>query len=285
MLLYYDNMRAQITLTTNEAKRVIAKGISQLPSVKKALRSGKIFLKGGTTVSAVCEELVGKPLRISGRVTPNGTKTGQVELKGFHCALIENGVVRDSDSSLEETVAGLEAEDVGIIGANAIDAYGNAALFYGAPLGGLPGRIISGLISEIKEVIVAASLEKLVPGSISDIIRSAGRKSTNVAMGMAVGLIPIGKRVITEKDAIALIADVTCSVLGKGGILGAEGGTTLIIDGKSREVQRVLDMVFSIKGSQVSGISESLIECSPPHEKCRIHRACMYKLGKKPTLS
>ena len=134
MLLYYNHVRIQVTLTVNEAKRIIAKGIALLPSVQKALVSGKVFLKGGTTVSAACEELTGKPLRISGRITPQGAKTGQIGLKGFHCGLIERGKLQDSDESLEVVVASLNPEDVGILGANAIDAYGNAALFYGAPL-------------------------------------------------------------------------------------------------------------------------------------------------------
>jgi hypothetical protein len=270
-------MRAQITLTVSEAKRIIAKGIAQLHSVHKALISGRIFLKGGTTVSAVCEELTGKRLRISGRITRSGTKTAQISSEGFHCALIENAKLIDADESLEEIVAGLNAEDVGILGANAIDVYGNAAIFFGGPLGGPPGRIISGLIAEISEVIVAVGLEKLVPGSLPEIIRLTGRKNTDIAMGMAVGLVPIGKMIITEKDAIPLLADVKCSVIGKGGILGAEGGTTMIIDGSTGDVQKLMEIISSVKGSEVSGVPESLIECGPPHEKCQIHKACLYK--------
>ena len=68
-------MLIQVTLTVHEAKRVIAKGIVKLPVVQEAFRSGKILLKGGTTVSAVCEELIGRPLRISGRIVPNGAKS------------------------------------------------------------------------------------------------------------------------------------------------------------------------------------------------------------------
>ena len=50
----------------------------------------------------------------------------------------EVSAVRDAD----RVIGLLEAEDIGIIGANAIDAHGNAAIFYGAPLGGLQGRVI-----------------------------------------------------------------------------------------------------------------------------------------------
>ena len=131
---------AQVTLTVHEAKRIIAKGIAQLDCVQEALKSGKIFLKGGTTVSAVSEELVGRPMRISGRITPAGAKAAQTVTQGFHSVLIHSDKVIDVDARLDETVNELQADDVAVLGANAIDVHGNAALMYGAPLGGGPRR-------------------------------------------------------------------------------------------------------------------------------------------------
>ena len=271
-------MRAQITLTVNESKRIIAKGIAELPFVQTALKSGRIFLKGGTTVSAVCEELAGRPLHISGRIVPSGTKTAQEGYsQNLHCALIDRGEFLDIDEVIEEVVEKLESEDVAIIGANMIDIYGNSALMYGRALGGKPGRIISGLIAEIKNIIIAAGLEKLVPGSISEAILKTGRKNVDLSFGMAVGLTPIVGRIVTEKDAITLLGDVECIVIGRGGILGAEGATTMLIEGEKEEVEKVFQIVTSIKGENVSGIRESLLECAVPHEKCKLHRACIYK--------
>lgn len=272
-------MQIQVTLTVNESKRIIAKAISGLDCVKKALKSGKIFLKGGTTVSAVCEELMGKPLRISGRITPLGAKTAELNSTGFHCALIKRGCLMDLDEDelLEQTVKNLGGRDVAITGANLIDVYGNAAIMYGAPLGDKPGRIISGLMAEISNIIIAAGLEKIVPGSIIDIISTRGRKNINLSMGMAVGLTPIIGRIITEKDAMSLLAKVRCTVLGRGGIFGAEGATTMVIEGNKKELERLFQTILSVKGTKVSGIQASLVECKPPHEKCKAHRACMYK--------
>ncbi len=45
-------MKAQITLTVNESKRLMAKAIISLPEVKDASEKGNILLKGGTTVSS-----------------------------------------------------------------------------------------------------------------------------------------------------------------------------------------------------------------------------------------
>ena len=270
-------MKAQVSLTVHETKRIIAKGIALLPEVKKALKSGKIFLKGGTTVSAVCEELIGKPLLIAGRISPKGTTTSNVTSGKFHSALIIKGKLHAVDETLEESVATLRANDVAILGANAIDVYGNAALMYGVALGGKPARIISGLMAEINHIIVAVGLEKLVPGSINDIILKTGRKDVNLSMGMSVGLTPIVGHIMTEKDAVPLLGNVSCTVIGKGGISGAEGGTTMQIEGAKRDVEKVFQVIHALKGLGISGLSESLPGCIAPNEKCKAHRGCIYK--------
>ncbi len=41
-------VKAQVTVTPNEAKRLIAKAITQMPGVRAALDKGRILLKGGT---------------------------------------------------------------------------------------------------------------------------------------------------------------------------------------------------------------------------------------------
>jgi len=268
---------AQVTLTVHEAKRIIAKGIARLDCVQEALKSGRIFLKGGTTVSAVSEELVGRPMRISGRITPSGAKAAQVVTEGFHSVLIEGGKVFDVDDRLDETVRELQADDVAIIGANAIDVHGNAALMYGAPLGGRPGRVISGLMAELSNIIIAVGLEKLIPGSLTEIIARTGNKGIDISMGMPAGLTPVIGKIVTEKDAIPLLAEVECTVIGQGGISGAEGSTTMLIEGRREEVEQAFEIVTSVKGAEVSGEKESLPECTPPNERCELHRGCVYK--------
>ncbi|MGD8523500.1 MAG: hypothetical protein PVF56_20295 [Desulfobacterales bacterium] len=273
-------MKVQVSLTVPEAKRIIAKGIAALPEVQRAFKSGKIFLKGGTTVSAVCEELTGKPLLIAGRISPQGAMMANNFSGKFHCALIENGELRAVDEILEETAASLKSEDVAIFGANAIDVYGDTALMYGVALGGKPAKIISGIMSEISHIIVAVGLEKLIPGSVNDIILKTGRKDVDASLGMAVGLTPIVGRVMTEKEAITVLGEVDCTVIGKGGISGAEGGTTMHIEGQKDDVQKILRTIQAVKGISESGIPESLPDCVAPHEKCKVHKGCIYKKQK-----
>lgn len=90
-------MKAIISLTVPEGKRLIAKAVVHLPEVKRARETGKILLKGGTTVSAIAQELVGAPLRISGRVTPRRTAVGAGPVRrsphdaGARIALVQGG--------------------------------------------------------------------------------------------------------------------------------------------------------------------------------------------------
>lgn len=271
-------MKAQVTLTVPEAKLLIARAIASLPEVQRAAEDGKILLKGGTTVSALSEILAKMPLRISGRVTPRGTTSAKHVAADYpHSILIEKGRVRNIDATFVDEVAGLGRGDVVVMGANALDIHGNAAMMAGAPLGGGPGRAISGMMAEGVTVIIAVGLEKLIPCSVSEAVRAAGRRDVDVSYGMAVGLIPLVGRVVTEREALAIMADVRCTVIGRGGIFGAEGATTMVIDGSPEDVERALKAVEGVKGAETNGLEGSLLECDEESEGCKSHLACVYR--------
>lgn len=269
-------MKAQITLTVAEGKRVIAESIINYPQVKRALKEGKIFLKGGTTVSVIAEILTGKPLRISGRITPSGTRGAKKLCSNAHNIVIDKGIRYDLDELDEKITSTIQSTDIVIVGANVLDIYGNAAIMAGRDLGGTYGRIFSRLMIEAGETIVAVGLEKLVPGRVQDIIHLTKRKGAELAMGACVGLMPVIGKVITEIEAIESMATVECTVIGKGGIKGAEGSTTLLIDGLEKEVEKVFKKIWKWKGSTTSGTEISLIECDTIGTGCAYHYGCIY---------
>lgn len=277
-------MILQVTLTVAEGKRIIARAAASLPETRKALKEGKILLKGGTTVSALAEELMGSSLGICGRVSPLGAKGPKAPALGApHCILIEKGQVKDVDDTLEREVLRLEKDDVFVIGANAIDVHGNAAMMAGSPLGGPPGRVLGGLSAEGINVLILAGLEKLIPTNISDAVRACGRKRIDLAFGMAVGLIPLIGRLITEQTALEILADVKCTVIGRGGICGAEGATTMVVEGKKSAVKEIFKHVEEVKGASTSGAPESLTECTQGGIGCREDLGCIYKTPVKPS--
>ncbi|OLN31977.1 hypothetical protein [Desulfosporosinus metallidurans] len=269
--------RIQVTLTVAEGKRVIAAGIASLPEVKNALQNGKVLLKGGTTVSAIAEILAGQPLKISGRFSPRGAKgTRHTEITG-HSILLDHGQPEVVDKTLKEVVDSFGREDIILIGANAIDTDGNAAMCIGASLGGIPGEALSGMLGHGAKVIIACGLEKLIPGKIREAIIQAGRNTVDEAHGMAFGLVPIFGELITEREALMTLGKVSCTVIAKGGIDGAEGSTTFLIAGDSSEVQKVATHINQVKGCQESGIPESLQECEPGGRSCGTHKSCLYR--------
>jgi hypothetical protein len=274
-------MEAQISLTVSESKRFIAKAVASLPEVREALKNGKVILKGGTTVSALCEEMVGMPLRISGRITPRGTVTAKdLSREHPHSVLIEKGTVSNIDDTIAEVAQGLGRKDIVIISGNAMDTSGNVAMMAGSPGGGNPGSAISGMLAQGARIIIPMGLEKLILGSIQDAVKAAGRDK-DLSYGMAVGLIPLIGKVVTEKDAAEILSHVRCTVIGRGGINEAEGSTVMVVEGEEREVERLLRIVDAIKGAGISGEETSMEECDGRSIRCRDHTSCIYREGKR----
>ncbi len=270
--------KAQVTVTVPAGKRLIARAIAALPDVKKALVEGKILLKGGTTVSAVAEELIGSPLRISGRITARGTVSGDKDLSSFpHSILLHDGEVENVDKKLAETVAGMGSFDIAICGANLVDVQKRAAMMAGSPLGGAPGQVVSTLEAEGITTYIAAGLEKFAPCFREEAIRACGRKRIDTAMGMAVGLIPIPGCLISELEALSILADVESCIIGRGGVKDGEGSTTFVISGEKTEVLKIVEMISSLKDVKESGIEGSLDECLQGGPGCKTHLACRHR--------
>ncbi len=276
-------MRIQITLTSPEGKRIIAKGIKALPGVQKIQKRGKILLKGGTTVSAVSEELCGKPISISGMITPKGTLTSRFkhQIPWPHGQILERNrmIPLHSREDWEKVIPTFTPEDLVITGANAFDSRGRAALMAASYDGGRSLSFFQTLLIEGVPFLIAVGLEKWVPGNLEEVIPLAGRKKAGFSYGAAVGLIPVFGRLFTEVEALESLAGVKAWVIGRGGIHGAEGSTTFLVDGPSKEVLKIDKHYQSVKGSGLSGDLRNLIPCQRGSLSCKNHIGCLYKKG------
>lgn len=271
-------MKCQFTLTVAEGKRLIAKAAAKLPAVEKALKNGKILLKGGTTVSAIAEELCGEKMRISGRITSRGTVgAGNHEARGDHILLINKGEPISAHGRLMEIAREMGPDDVAINGANIFDLHGQAGMMAGKDLAGEAGAAYPVLEAEGVHCIIAVGLEKLSPVSIMEASHEGGRKAADWAMGMAVGLVPIPGRIITEMQALSILGYERHWLIGRGGIDGAEGSSTFIVEDAQEELEKLLRLVEGLKGAAHSGTDDSLYDCS---EKCPpthvSHLCCKY---------
>lgn len=275
------SFHVQLTLEVEESKRLIALGVASHPLVQQTLQKGKVLLKGGTTVSHLSEVLTGKPLAICGRITSRGTVTGLYPYTNPHVLLIQGSIHQNIDQDYMEQVMALGPEDMFICGANALDAQGNAAIMAGSSGGGEIGYALSCCYMEGVPVLVPVGIEKMVPGNLPDTIKRTGRKTKSLSAGMAVGLVPVIGEIVTELEAIRLLAEVDCAAIGAGGLGSARGSVTLDVWGPQKEIHHILGVIHSLKKSspEVSGADPTLTECRAPCPSCADHLGCWYKSG------
>lgn len=278
-------MLIQITLTSPEGKRVIARGIKNLPEVQRVRKRGKILLKGGTTVSAVSEELCGRPMRISGMITPKGTLTSQFkhEIPCPHAHILKGDQIIPLHTREEwaKEVPTFTPEDLVITGANAFDSHGHAVIMAATYEGGTSLPFFQTLLIEGVPFLIAAGLEKLAPGNLAEVIPIAGRRRVDFSYGAAVGLVPLFGKLFTEVEALESLAAVKAWVIGRGGIHGAEGSTTFLVEGPSKEVMKIDKWFRSVRGSGLSGEPPNLIPCQRGSLSCKRHIGCLYKRGER----
>ncbi len=274
--------KIQITLLVEEGKELIAMAITNHPKFQGAKKRGKIILKGGSTVSRISELLTGRPLSISGRITSRGTVAGLYEGEEPHVSLLEGNQVKNIDKEFLQEVLKLGPNDLIVCGANAIDSHGNAGIMSGSPGGGDMAYAFSSWYGEGVPVLIPVGIEKMIPGNIKDIVQRTGRKRKKLSMGMAVGLIPVWGEIITEVEALKLMANVEAEVIGAGGLGQAQGSITLDLWGDKKELEKIIQLItpIKIKAKTISADTKSLIECKAPCQYCREHLACGYRANK-----
>lgn len=248
----------QFFLTVSAGKWLIASAVLKLECVQAALQSGCLVLKGGTTVSCVAELLFGYPLKISGRLTPKGAWGAVHRTERAYSLLAEKGTLREMDGEVETSLLRMGPGDVIIAGANLIDAQGCAAVLAGSPGGGHWGRAMAAAVAEGARVIIPAGLEKLAPGTVLEAVKTARRKNVDRFEGMACGLFPLTGDIITELEAIRILADVDACVIGRGGVNGGEGGTLFQVVGDDWEVGRLMELVRRCRDREPGGDPASL---------------------------
>jgi len=83
---------------------------------------------------------------------------------------LEKGKLRE-DLPVDEVLKKMDARDVFIKGANAIDPYGNARIFLGSPIGGTVGRVVGSAMAKGITIVIPVGLEKIIPTPIAHALR------------------------------------------------------------------------------------------------------------------
>jgi hypothetical protein len=172
---------------------------------------------------------------------------------------------------MSEMLRDFGRDSVVVKGANAIDPDGNAAVFMAHPEGGTIGWSIGTIVARGVRLIVPAGLEKLIP-SVKTAVALCGQATLDHSQGLKVGLMPLsGAKLVTEIDALRILAGVESHHVASGGNHGSEGAVTLVAEGSPPMVEKAVAIAQSVKGEPSletrKGICETCVPSSPAQSK------------------
>ena len=256
-----DWVAALVVLNPSESRRLLAKATVALPEVQHALKNGTIIIGRGVTNAYVTEELLNIKIEPKAGLTfgmvCGGITTGNSGPPACTHHVIRRGkVVEGADSKVE--ILSFGPDDVFIKGANAVDMEGNAGILTSSLVGGTIGMAWPVVTPRGAHLIIPAGLEKLVP-SVIEAARHTGVYYFRYSMGMPARLTPVVLgEVLTEIQALAVLAGVKATHVSSGGVGGSEGAVVLSVEGQEAAVVKAFELVKSIKGEPPVSVPDTL---------------------------
>ncbi len=261
-----DKVNALITLNPSASRRLIAKATVELPEVKAAMNKGWIIIARGVTAAYVSEELFNitvepKANQTVGLITKGVTNSNSGPPPCTMHVVHDGKAVENADSNVEIHKFG--PNDVFIKGANAVDPQGNAGIMASSLKGGTWGMFTPITTVRNSHVIITVGLEKLVP-SVLDASSHSGVYYYKWSLGLPAKLVPVmNGKVVTEIQALGVLAGVKAYHICSGGVGGSEGAVTLSIEGDEAHVKKAFDVVNSIRTEPPTSCGESYLVSSP----------------------
>ena len=243
---------AHAVFTVAESKRLIAKAVARMPLVQRALKRGKVIVCKGTTNTYVAEELLGRPIPhgayVIGNVTPPKGGRSMPQVERMPEVVFVDGKHRP-DMTLDQALEELQPGDVVIKGGNALDyAHRTVGVWTGSASGGTVGKIMPLIAKRKAHLVMPIGLEKSVPGRIEDI---AARTTDRSSYLTEVPRMRVLKgRIVTEVEALQILANVEAFQASAGGVGGAEGAVWLIWQGTRENVERARAIAAAVQGEK-----------------------------------
>ena len=247
-----NDVFAGVNLTVSEGKRLIAKGIMAMPSVKEKLEKGMIIVTKGTTNTYIAEDLLNKSIEhgsfVIGHFAPEGQSPVNADKRQMQEVVIKDGKVLDV--TYDEALKMLEPGDIVMKGGNLLNySMKQAAVCIGAPNGGTTYKLLSYVGEGKAELIIPIGLEKETTANLEILENTLNAGNERLNSVPKLYMFRTGT-VFTEIEAIRQFADVKVFPYGVGGISGREGGVSLVISGSEAEVNKVLELVKTIQGER-----------------------------------
>jgi hypothetical protein len=241
-------MIIEISLTVAESKRLIAKGIAAMPAVRKALADGTVVVATGSTNGYCIEEITGqaiaKPRYMTGATLPFGVgREGRLS-RDVPDFVLKNGEPQDGVGS-KDAVEDMRAGDVFIKGANALHyPTRRAGVLIGHPTGGTVGATLGTIIARRIRLIVPVGLEKCVAQPLEDVCEFM--MSDSECTGPSLWTLP--GEVVTEIEALRILAGVDVVQSAAGGLAGAEGAVWLALRGTPDQIDAAKKVIDTVHG-------------------------------------
>lgn len=265
-------MSILISLTPAESKRLIGKALAVHPLVKRAMENGRILISNGTTTGYFVEELLQEKMDIARFAC--GVVTGGVQCMTpgdrIRSVYVRNGqkVENDEDTEvyaeLQTWVDEMGPGDVYVKGANAIDADGNAGWLLANPKGGNILTALPGIMARGIHFLVPTGLEKLVASVPEAGRHMKGLHEYDYTFGLGCGYVTVTNGIIVhEITALEILTGAKAFHVASGGVGGAEGTVTLVIEGTGEQLEKTACLLKSIKGEPaVRQWKQSCADCS-----------------------
>jgi hypothetical protein len=240
--------RATVVLNPAASKRLIGKAVAALPEVQDAFLRGRLSISTGSTCKFVVEELTGEkvePYRYCVGMIADGMLSSSLPEDRDVPRFLVKGELQKMDAlKFFDT---FEKGDVVIKGGNAVDPEGNAGVIAANNQGGTIGGILSFLSVRGIPLIMPIGLEKSI-ASVIDASGGWGQLTQSKTMGLDIWLYPVTcGLVVTEIEALGILAGVAVRHVASGGIAGSEGAVVLLIEGSKKNVAKAWDIVQSVK--------------------------------------
>ena len=252
-------IQAMVTLTSEESKRLIAKAIVRMESVRKAQKEGLIGFSLCTSSGYIVEEILGKD-----SIDISAYCSGFIHRKGSCCVpdrkrekllLLLQGTPHWLDFP-EENFARyfdrMNKDDIIIKSGNLMDPDRNVGVLLASPDGGEAGAYLPHIAARGIQLIVPMSLNKTVPVALSEILPYMGilKFKHDRVHGMSCGMFQLFGQVVTEVDAFAALFDVKAIPAAMDGVGNGAGTVTLVLVGEPDSIEAAWQAVTEIKGEQ-----------------------------------
>lgn len=240
--------QALVVLNPAASKHLIGKAVASLPEVKEAYANGRLAISTSTTSVFALQELTGE------KVSPYCYSVGMVAGGMLSSSIPDDReaprfLVKGEKVQMEarDFFDSMEKGDAVIKGANAVDPQGNAGVLAANPQGGTIGAIMSRVAVRGIPVVIPVGLEKSI-ASVIDAANGWGQRTLTRAMGLPSWLFPVtAGLVVTEIQALGVLAGVAVRHVSSGGIGGSEGAVVLLLEGYEENVAKAWDLVQAVK--------------------------------------